>query len=424
MGKSPPRYFPSRRTVLGGIAGAALAAPFVRRASADVAPIPVGCVVGLTGGTAPWGTPVADATRLAIDEINKSGGIKSKGGAKLNLIIADHQSNPQMAGTQTERLIQTANVVAVFGNAVSGCTMVGSAVADRYKTSLISTDSGDTLSARGLQHYFRIGAKTTLLSETAIDFAKATAKATGVVPKKVAILADDTTFSQDAANALVRALKGTDWVLFENISFPQGHVDDFAPIVQRLKLNQVDLFLQATTAPDGIQILQAVKALDYNPIAMLHVLGAPYTTDFANSTKEDGNFITDAVGYVPELASSNPKISEFGRLYKSTYNRDLNDQSSLAVNGVGVLYDALERAPSLDRAAITKAIRETDLAIGGNRFIIRDGVKFSPEGDNTRAQALIMQILNQENRIVYHKEIATAPVVWPSPKWSDHSKRG
>src|SRR5208337_2922319 len=184
--------------------------------------------------------------------------------------------------------------------------------------------------------------------------------------------------------------------LFENISYPPGNVGDFAPIVQRLKLNQVDLFLQATTAPDGLQILQAVKALDYNPIAMLHVIGAPYTADFAAGAKEDANYITDAVGYVPELASSNPKISAFGRLYKATYNRDLDDQASLGTNGVGVLYAALERAASLDRAAVTTAIRETDLQIGANPYIIRDGVKFSAEGNNMRARALVMQILNQQ----------------------------
>jgi len=409
----------SRRNVLAGIAGAALAAPFSTSVRAQPASIPIGIVVGLTGRAAPWGIPVADATRLAVDMINKSGGIKSKGGARLELVVADHQSNPQMAGTQTERLIQTSNVLAVFGNAVSGATMVGSLVADRNRTPIISTDSGDSLSARGLKHYFRIGARTTLLSQTAIDFAKAMVKSAGAAPKSAAILADDTTFSQDAANGLVKALKGTDWPLFENISFPAGNVSDFAPIIQRLKLNGVDLFLQATTAPDGIQILQACRALDYNPTAMLHVLGAPYTPEFAANTKDAGNFITDAVGYVPELASSNPKIAEFGRIYKETYNRNLDDQASLAVNGVGILLDALERTPTLDRAALTQALRETDLEIGSNPFIVRDGVKFSEQGDNLRARTLIMQILDQQQRIVYPTELATAKAVWPMPRWSE-----
>lgn len=409
----------TRRQVLAGMAGATLAAPFISTARAAPAPIPVGIVVGLTGRAAPWGIPVADATRLAIDMINKSGGIKSKDGAKLELVVADHQSNPQMAGTQTERLIQTSNVLAVFGNAVSGATMVGSAVADRNRTPIISTDSGDTLTARGLKHYFRIGARTTLLSQTAIDFAKATAASTGVAPKLVAILADDTTFSQDAANGLVAALKGTDWKLFDNISFPAGHVGDFAPIIQRLKLSGVDLFLQATTAPDGIQILQAVKALDFNPIANLHVLGAPYTPEFAANTGNLGNYLTDAVGFVPELAKSNPKIAEFARIYRETYNRDLDDQGSLAVNGVGILLDALERTPALDRATLTKTLRETDLQVGANPFIVRDGVKFDDKGENVRARALVMQILDQKHRIVYPPELATTKPVWPMPKWSE-----
>ena len=169
-----------------------------------------------------------------------------------------------MAGTQTERVIQVNNVLCVIGNATSGATIVGSVVAERNKTPLMSTDAGASLSARGLKYYFRIGAKTTVLAATAVDFARETAMATGVAPKKIAILADDTTFSQDAAKGVLARLERTNWPLFENVSFGPGTVSDFA-ILQRLKLGGVNLLLfQATFAPDGIQIQRAMKKLNYD----------------------------------------------------------------------------------------------------------------------------------------------------------------
>lgn len=416
----------SRRSVLiGGLAGlgAVAAAGLPRFAMAQKWPktIPVGVVVGLTGNTAAWGRPVVDATKLAIDEINKAGGIKSKGGAQIELVIADHQSNPQMSGTQTERVIQVNEVICVIGNASSGCTIVGTAASERNKTPHMSTDSGASLSARGFKYYFRMAIKTTALGAIAVDFARDAVKATGLGPKKVAILADDTTFSQDAAKAVVERLKTTNWPLYDNVSWSPGSVGDFAPILQRLKLGGVDLLFQANFAPDGIQIQRALKKLNYDPIAAVHVLGAPYTPEFQSAMGKDANFLMDAVGFVPELIDNNPLIKAFASRYQATYGRILDDQASLAAQIVGNLKEALEKAKDLSRESLAQELRATDLSPGANPYLVRGGVKYDENGDNTRSSPFVMQILEEKQRIVYPASLATAKLVWPMPKWKDRA---
>ncbi len=411
-----------RRTVLlSGLAGlgAAAVAGLPRFAMAKQWPktIPVGLVVGLTGNSAAWGRPVADAAKLAIAEINASGGIKSKGGAKIELVVADHQSNPQMAGTQTERVIQVNNVLCVIGNASSGCTMVGTAASERNKTPQISTDAGASISARGFKYFFRMGLKTTTLGAVAVEFARETARATGVGPKKVAILADDTTFSQDAAKAVLEKLKTTGWTLFDNVSWGPGTVSDFVPILQRLKLGGVDLLFQANFAPDGIQIQRAMKKLNYDPIAAVHVLGAPYTPEFNSALGKDANYLIDAVGFVPELIDNTPLLKAFASRYQAACGRNLDDQASLAANIVGNLYDALERAKDLTRESLADALRATDLAPGANQHLVRGGVKYDQNGDNVRSSPFVMQILEEKQRIVYPASMATAKLVWPMPAW-------
>lgn len=409
---------PRRRSLLAAGLGAVAVSGFPAIVRAQANKIPVAVVVGLTGRASAWGVPVADAVKLCVDQINSSGGIKSKQGAQIELILADHQSNPQMAGTQTERVIQVNNALVVLGNATSGATVVGSAAAEKNKTAMLSTDAADTLTAKGLKYYFRIGPKASAMATTAVNFAMETAKANGVAPKKVATIADDSTFSQDAINGVLRALKGTSWALQENVSFPAGSVSDFTPILQRLKLAGVDTIFQATFAPDGIQILRAMKTLNFDLTAWVHVLGAPYTPEFNAAVKRDGNFITDAVGFVPELSRKNALLNKFSEAYRAKYGKDLDDQSSLGANSVAVLYDALERATSLDREAIAQAIRSTDLQPGANPFLIRDGVKFDSAGDNTRASGIVMQLRDEQQRIVYPASFATEKVVWPMPKWS------
>ncbi|MFJ1256661.1 ABC transporter substrate-binding protein [Cupriavidus sp. CuC1] len=406
-----------REFMLGAASAAAsLAMPSIVKAQPKT--VPIGVVVGLTGRAGPWGTPVSDAVRLAVEQINASGGIKSKGGAKIELIVADHQSNPQMAGTQTERVIQVNNVLAVIGNATSGATVVGSAAAERNKTAMLSTDLADALTERGLKYFFRIGPRASLLAATAVEFVQATAKSTGVVPKRVATIADDTTFSQSAINGVHLKLPGTGWAVQEKISFPAGQVSDFAPILQRLRLGGVDLIFHATFAPDGIQLMRTMKALNYDLIASVHVAGAPYTPEYTANLKQDSNFVTDAVGFVPELVAKNALLDKYAQAYKAKFNRDIDDQASLAVTAVGVLYDALERCSDLSREALASALRSTDLNQGANPYVVRDGVKFDAKGDNVKARGLVMQLQNQQQRIVYPVEMGTSKVLWPMPKWS------
>ncbi len=411
----------TRRGALASGVGV-LAMPFIARLGFAQDKIPVGVIVGLTGRAGPWGVPVADAIRLVVKQINEAGGIKSKGGAQIELIVADHQSQAQLAGTLTERMTQLQNVVAVIGNATTGATLVGSKAAEAAKTPMLTTDLGESLTEQGLKYLFRIGPRSSSLAAAAVQFARESAKKAGTQPKRIAILADDTAFSQDSANGLLRELKNTDWKVAENVSYPGGGVSDFVPIMQRLKLTGVDLLFQATFAPDGIQIVRAMKAIDYNPIAAVHVAGAPYAPDFQAALKEDAEFITDAVGFVPELVSTNEFLSEIGKVYQKTYNRPIDDQASLAVNCVGVLYDALERAKEVTREGLTAALRETNLAIGAAPYIIRDGVKFDAKGDNSKATAIIMQIRKQQQRIVWPANVATTELVWPMPEWGKRAR--
>ena len=406
-----------RRILLSGLGAATLGAPGI--SLAQTKKIPIGLVVGLTGKAGAWGVPVGDAVALAIEQINASGGIKSKGGAQLELIVADHQTNPQMAGTQTERVIQVNNVLAVIGNVTSGATMVGSAAAEKNKTPMVSTDLADALTDRGMKYFFRLGPRISLLGGLTVEYAQACAKSTGVVPTKVATIADDSTFSQDAINGVLAKLKGGPWPLQESVSFAAGQVSDFIPILQRLKLSGVDLIFLATFPADGIAIQRALKTINYDLIGSVHVAGAPFSTDFTQNLKQDSEYVSDAVGFVAELTSKNPLLAKFGDAYKAKTGRELDDQTSLAVTVVGTLYDALERSTDLSRESLAQALRATDLQQGANPYILRDGAKFDEKGDNLRTRGLVMQLRDQQQRIVYPPEIATLKPVWPMPKWAD-----
>src|SRR5689334_12729090 len=88
-----------RRSVLkgGGAALATVAMPAVLRAQAK--PVKIGILQPVTGALAMDGDFGRTGAELAIADINAAGGIKSLGGAKIEMVFGDARSNPE-AGVQ------------------------------------------------------------------------------------------------------------------------------------------------------------------------------------------------------------------------------------------------------------------------------------------------------------------------------------
>jgi urea transport system substrate-binding protein len=113
----------ARLALLGGLLLAlalGLTVYFAQRPSAEAArgPIVIGLLQALSGPMAPIEAPLVAAVRLAVDEINGSGGLL---GRQVELKIEDTRSDPRVAAAAAERLISTARAAALFGCWSSAC---------------------------------------------------------------------------------------------------------------------------------------------------------------------------------------------------------------------------------------------------------------------------------------------------------------
>ena len=140
----------SRRKFLLNAGGAAAATAFgavpLRGWAAD--PVNIGALYPTTGSMAQIGTGCVAAAKLAVDMVNEAGGIKSLGGAKLNLIISDVQSDTTVTRTETDRLITGNKLSAIHGCFASALTLIASQVAERAKVPLITGSSSDQLNKK------------------------------------------------------------------------------------------------------------------------------------------------------------------------------------------------------------------------------------------------------------------------------------
>ena len=127
----------SRRDFIKGTAamGAAAAVgtigfPNVLRGAAPPE-ILIGHIHPLSGPLAYLGNQLKNGTVMAVNEINKAGGIKSLDGAKLKLLDADSEGKPDLSISGVERL-DRAGVVAITGCLQSAVTIVATQVAEKY----------------------------------------------------------------------------------------------------------------------------------------------------------------------------------------------------------------------------------------------------------------------------------------------------
>jgi len=134
-----------------GVLAAGAFTTFGIRTAAAADTVNIGGLYPVTGSFAQIGQGCVNAAKLAVQMVNDAGGIKSLGGAKLNLIVSDVQSDPTVTRTETDRLISGYRPAAIHGAFASALTLIASEVAERAKTPLLTGSSSDQLNKE--RHY-------------------------------------------------------------------------------------------------------------------------------------------------------------------------------------------------------------------------------------------------------------------------------
>jgi ABC-type branched-subunit amino acid transport system substrate-binding protein len=119
-----------------------VAAPWIRSAGAAAAPIKIGVINSMSGGLAAYAQEGQPAFEYIIKKINAEGGIKSKGGAKIELIQADDTSQPARTATEARRLITEEKVQLLTGTILSAQMLALTPVLDELKMPTLSVWAG------------------------------------------------------------------------------------------------------------------------------------------------------------------------------------------------------------------------------------------------------------------------------------------
>ena len=215
-------------------------------------PVNIGALYPTTGSMAQIGVGCVAAAKLAVDMVNEAGGIKSLGGAKLNLIISDVQSDTTVTRTETDRLIIRQQIV-------------GDPRLLRQRADLDRERGGGT--RQGAADYrLQFGPAQQGPPYTFTPFARASqfaqaqlqmSKLVGDKPK-VAVIFENTAFGTSTSNGLKEQApgEGVEIVMFEPYS---AGFTDASPLINKVKASGANALFSVSYLNDLILIVRTVK---------------------------------------------------------------------------------------------------------------------------------------------------------------------
>jgi branched-chain amino acid transport system substrate-binding protein len=345
-----------RRDLLKYAGATALAAPFVRAASADTGVYKVGMVGAKTGPLAPGATVTHfPPYQLWASEVNARGGLKLKDGRrKIEIIEYDDRTQPPEAIKAVERLATIDKVDWIGGNYATGFNLATAPTFDKYKYPQITvaciTDQAPAL-VKKYPNFFMFNASTTNYAKTAIAVLKKL-KDSGQIGNKIAVVNVGDDFGIELANAGRPLFKEAGFDIVYDKSYPLG-TQDYAPVIKAAKSANPDAFVAWSYPPDTFGLADQARIENLSVKAYYCAIGCA----FAGFSLKNGAAAENVLG-VGGVADS-PEIRAFYKRHKEVTKVDADYAGSpVYYSMLQMLTETIETIGSTDRMAIADHIRK------------------------------------------------------------------
>lgn len=390
-----------KKAALGSIA--TISMPAVLRAQAPA--IKIGILQPVTGALAQDGEFGRLGAEIALKELNAAGGIKSMGGAKLEMVFGDARSNPE-GGTQEVERMQAEGVAAIVGGFASPICLAASQAASRYDIPyLVDVGVSDQIVKRGLKNTFRFGPGFGSVTASALDNLVKLNDAAGKPAKTVVIVHEDGLFGSGMAKLLQAELPKRGFEVLETVAHPTPS-RDMANVALRIRALNPDLVIPSSYYSEFVLLARTMQQQRIKPKGIYAVLnGAASNFRFVKEFPTAAENVMDCNHWAdmrkPRTATVKAEVERAGKVW--LYNTPLNYSSVL------LLADAIERAGSAERLRIIEALNSSTFSdhimpYGPTKFV---------DGQNTGAQAVNTQVQNGDIKIIFPTDVANAKPIFP-----------
>jgi branched-chain amino acid transport system substrate-binding protein len=395
----------TRRHFMSQTAAAASAMSFPLIAGAQAKAVKVGVLHPVTGALAYSGQQCRMGALMAIEDINKAGGIKSLGGAKIEAMLGDAQSSPQ-AGTAEIEKMNEAGVCAVVGAFASAICLATTQAAAKYNLPhVVDVGVADQIVERGLKNTFRFGPGYRKCAEVAVANLHVLNTAAGKPARTAMIIHEESLFGTGTANLLSKELPGYGYDVKEVIKHANP-TRDFNNIALRIKQVNPDIVIPANYYNEYALLVRTMQQQKISPKAIYSVLGgAASSYKFVKEFPEAANGIIDCNHWF------NPRDKRSLELKKrvEAQGQFFSYEVFMTYTAMSLLADAIDRAKSTDRAAIIDALNKSTFS----NHIMPYGATQFVNGQNMGAQPLMTQVVKGDIKVIVPSDYREVEPIFP-----------
>ena len=350
-------------------------------------------VVELSGPGAVSGTNWRDGAAIAIDEINKSGGIL---GRKIETEHLDTQSNPGVSRAQIQKVLDRDPYV-VLGPIYSGSVKVNMALTQQAEVPQIVGAEAAEITQQGNPWVFRTAFGQQFSMPKIANYLHDRLKV-----KSVAVVWVNNDFGKGGHDSFVKEMKARSIDVVADISTEQGQVD-FGSDVIKLKNVKVDaVFVYSNEEESARFLIEAKRQGLTTPLLGETTLLNQKVVELAGAA---ANGVRGHVGLSAEAPI--PAIQEFAKKFSERYKYWPDHNGIKGYTAVYLVKYVTEKIGKFDRKAFGATMKGLTLTPATAPGILMEA-SWDQNGDIDRA-SFLAEIVDGKQKIV-----ETLPKLSPS----------
>jgi branched-chain amino acid transport system substrate-binding protein len=371
----------------------------------------VGLLAPFSGLWAEQGRLMRIGAEMAVEDINKQGGIKSLGGAKIKLVVADTGGTVETATNAAQRLLSAGNISAFDCCWLSSFTLAAREIGERYHVPMLTFASNDGIVAGGYKYIFRSGTGTDLQVRSGITLIKDAALKVGRKIQTAALIGDNTAVSVSYFKNLNELLPQNDVKIVLNRVWTPPLSDAIPVAIAVRDANPDVIFLGTTSFDDSVAIMRALSAAKVKKLTL--GTGSQFLTPefFHALNAEDIEGVMATQG---SAITKDPFAAEFLERFKKQTGEGWTIHNTTSTYAeMWIIKEALEKAASADPVKVRDALASLHLTQPPATAFLGVDVQFEPNGQNAGALNFIVQWQSGKPVLVAPSQVAAAPIKIP-----------
>lgn len=315
------------------------------------------------GASAPKSGPLAGGAavthwpniQLWMKEVNAAGGLKvGDKQMKLELVEYDDKTNGEEAIKNIQRLATVDNVDFLVAPYSTGLNIAAAPMIAKYGyphiATTAATDGVKDFASRWPNSFWMLGTSTQLAEGVVQTLTKMKDK--GDIGNKVALVNVADAFGLELVGAAKPLLAAGGFDIVYETSYPLG-TQDLAPVISGAKAAAPDAFVAFSYPGDTFALTEQAQVQGLNTPVFYTGVG----TAFPSFAKRFGAAANGIMG-IGGINSSDAGVKAYLELHRKDLGSDPDFWASATTYaGLQILGQAIEKAGSLDKAAVVEAIK-------------------------------------------------------------------